>query len=164
MTRLGLDMVLRFPLQEGAAEIPLAETGAAKKTALTPTTEAASLITKFEVKFDEDGVPGIMGISGNDLAALGVGALGGLSPDMIANLQSGNIQNMELRMKPDGLHIYINGDPLPVIIWDSTLLANAFEAYSQISPDSAILPVSAILAIPGQSGRRDPAAFPGGSR
>ena len=141
VTRLGLDLVLRFPVQPGTAEIPLAETGAAKKIALAPTTDPASLIAKFEVKFDEKGVPGIMGISGNDLAALGGGALGGLSPDMIANLQSGNIQNMELRMKPDGLHIYVNGDPLPVIIWDTKLLANAFEAYGQISPDSPILPV-----------------------
>ncbi len=141
VTRLGLDLVLRFPAQPGAAEIPMAETGAAKKIALSPTTDPASLIAKFEVKFDENGVPGIMGISGNDLAALGVGALGGLSPDMIANLQSGNIQNMELRMKPDGLHIYVNGDPLPVIIWDTKLLANAFETFGQISPDSPILPV-----------------------
>ena len=141
VTRLGLDLVLRFPTQSGAAEIPLAETGAAKKIALSPTTDPASLIAKFEVKFDADGVPGIMGISGKDLAALGMGSLGGLSPEMVANLQSSNIQNMELRMKPDGLHIYVNGDPLPTVIWDTKLLANAVDTFGQISPDSPILPV-----------------------
>jgi hypothetical protein len=141
VTRLGLNLVLRFPPQPGAAEIPLAEPGAARKIALTPTAEPASLIAKFEVKFDEKGVPGIMGLSGTDLAALGLGAIGGLSPDMIANLQSGNLQNMELRMKPDGLHIYVNGEPLPVVIWDSKLLADAVEVYGQLSPNSPMLPV-----------------------
>ena len=141
VTRLGLDIVLRFPAPVGAAEIPLAEPGAAKKTTITPTTEAPSLIAKFEVKFDENGVPGIMGISGNDLAALGVGAIGGLSPDMIAKLQNGNIQNMELRMKPDGLHIYVNGEPLPLVIWDGALLENVVELYGQLSPDAPLLPV-----------------------
>ena len=141
VTRLGLNIVLRFPTPSGTAEIPLSEPGAAKKTTITPTTEAASLIAKFEVKFDENGVPGIMGISGNDLAALGAGAVGGLSPDMIAKLQAGNIQSMELRMKPDGLHIYVNNEPLPLFIWDSALLANVVDLYSQLSPDAALLPV-----------------------
>jgi hypothetical protein len=141
VTRLGLDIVLRFPTQDGAAEIPLSEPGAAKKTTITPTTEAASLIAKFEIKFDENGVPGIMGLSGNDLAALGAGAMGGLSPDMIAKLQAGNIQNMELRMKPDGLHIYVNGEPLPLVIWDGALLKNVVDLYGQLSPEAALLPI-----------------------
>ncbi len=141
VTRLGLNIVLRFPTPSGAAEVPLSEPGAAKKTTITPTTEAASLIAKFEVKFDENGVPGIMGISGNDLAALGAGAIGGLSPDMIAKLQAGNIQNMELSMKPDGLHIYVNGESLPVAMWDTALLKNVVDVYSQLSPEAALLPV-----------------------
>ena len=141
VTRLGLNIVLRFPTPSGAAEVPLSEPGAAKKTTITPTTEAASLITKFEIKFDESGVPSIMGVSGNDLAALGVGAMGGLSPDMLAKLQAGNIQNMELRMKTDGLHVYVNGEPLPLVIWDSALLKNVVDVYSQLSPDAALLPV-----------------------
>jgi hypothetical protein len=141
VTRLGLNIVLRFPTQSGAAEIPLSEPGTAKKTTIMPTTEAASLITKFEIKFDESGVPSIMGLSGNDLAALGAGAMGGLSPDMLAKLQAGNIQNMELRMKTDGLHMYVNGEPLPLVIWDSALLKNVVDVYSQLSPDAALLPV-----------------------
>jgi hypothetical protein len=141
VTRLGLNIALRFPTADGQAEIPLSDPGTAKKTTITPTTEAASLIAKFEVKFDENGVPGIMGVSGNDLAALGMGAIGGLSPDMIAKLQAGNIQNMELRMKPDGLHVYVNGEPLPLVIWDSALLKNVVDVYAQLSPDAALLPV-----------------------
>jgi hypothetical protein len=70
-----------------------------------------------------------------------MGAIGGLSPDMIAKLQAGNIQNMELRMKTDGLHIYVNGEPLPLVLWDSALLKNVVDVYSQLSPDAALLPV-----------------------
>jgi hypothetical protein len=141
VTRLGLNIVLRFPTEPGAAEIPLSEPGTAKKTTITPTTEAASLITKFEIKFDENGVPSIMGVSANDLAALGVGAIGGLSPDMIAKVQAGNIQSMELRMKPDGLHMYVNGELLPLVIWDSALLKNVVDVYSKLSPEAALLPI-----------------------
>ena len=61
VTRLGLNIVLRFPTEPGAAEIPLSGARTAKKTTIAPTTEAASLITKFEIKFDENGVPSIMG-------------------------------------------------------------------------------------------------------
>ena len=143
VTRLGLNIILRFPTScpPGAAVIPLSEPGTAKKTTITPTTEAPSLITKFEIKFDENGVPSIMGLSGNDLAALGMGAMGGLSPDMLVKLQAGNIQSMELRVKPDGLHMYVNGESLPLVIWDSALLKNVVEVYGQLSPDASLLPV-----------------------
>jgi hypothetical protein len=145
VTRLGLNIALRFPTQPEAAEIPLSEPGAIKKSTITPTTEPPSLITKFEVKFDGDGVPYIMGVSGNDLAALGVGAIGGLSPDMIAKLQAGNIQSMELRVKPDGVHVYVNGEPLPLVIWDSALLKNVVDLYGQLSPDAPLLPVIQLI-------------------
>jgi hypothetical protein len=145
ITRLGLDVVLRFPTQPGAAEVPLTAAGSAKNVTLTPTTDPASAIAKFEIKFDENGVPGIMGLSGNDLAAMGLGTIPGLSPDMISKLQAGNIQNMEVRTKPDGVHIYVNGEPLPTLMWDSALLGNVMDLYSQLSPDSPLLPLIKVI-------------------
>jgi hypothetical protein len=145
ITRLGLDVVLRFPTQPGAAEIPLTEAGSAKNVAVSPTTDPASAVVKFEVKFDENGVPGIMGLSGNDLAAMGLGAMPGLSPEMVSKLQAGNIQNMELSIKPDGVHIYVNGEPLPTLMWDSALLGNVMDLYSQLSPDSPLLPLIKVI-------------------
>jgi hypothetical protein len=145
VTRLGLNVVLRFPTQPGAAEIPLTAAGSAKNVALAPTTDPASAIAKFEVKFDENGKPGIMGLSSNDLAALGLGAIPGLSPDMVSKLQAGNIQNMEVQTKPDGVHIYVNGEPLPTLMWDSALLGNVMDLYSQLSPDSPLLPLIKVI-------------------
>lgn len=145
VTRLGLDIVLRFPTQPGAAEIPLTAAGSAKDVAISPTTDPASAIVKFEVKFDENGMPGIMGLSGNDLAALGLGALPTLAPDMVSKLQAGNIQHMEIRTKPDGVHIYVNGEPLPTLLWDGALLGNVMELYSQLTPDSPLLPLIEVI-------------------
>jgi hypothetical protein len=141
VTRLGLDIVLRFPLQEGATEIPMTELGAAKNLKVSPTTDPASAIIKTEVKFDENGQPGIMGLSAKDLQAMGVAGLPGLSPDTLQKLQGGNIQNLELRTKPDGAYIYANGQPLPKLIWDSQLLANLVEVYAKLSADAPLLPL-----------------------
>jgi len=141
ITRLGLDVVLRFPSQPGVAEIPLTEPGAAKNLQITPNTGPASLIVKFEVVFDANGLPGIMGLSAADLQALGVTGLPQLSADLIQKLQKGDIQSMEFRTKPDGAYFYANGDPLPTLIWDSKLLANLVDVYAKISPDAPLLPL-----------------------
>ena len=47
----------------------------------------------------------MMGLTADDLAALGMGSLGGLSPDMLANLQNSDIQHAEIRTKPDGAYV-----------------------------------------------------------
>ena len=141
VTRLGLDVVVRFPPQQGAAEIPMTEFGVAKNLKVSPTADPASAIIKLEIKFDENGLPGIMGLSAKDLQGMGMAGLPGLSPDMIQKLQKGNAQNLELRTKPDGAYIYANGEPLPKLIWDSQLLANLVEVYARLSPDSAWLPL-----------------------
>lgn len=145
ITRLGLDVVLRFPTPAGATEIPLSPAGSAKNVTLAPTTDPASAIIKFEVKFDETGAPGIMGLSGNDLKALGLSGLPTLAPDLVSKLQAGNIQHMEIQTKPDGVHIYVNVDSLPVIMWDGALLGNVMELYGQLSPDSPLLPLIKII-------------------
>ncbi len=146
VTRLGLDVALRFPRQSGAAEIPLTATGVAKNLTVSPTKDPASAIIKFEVKFDENGLPGIMGVSAKDLQAMGMGGVSGLSPDMIQKLQKGNLQFMELRTRPDGTYIYVNGEPLPKLIWDSQLLANLVEVYAKVSPEAPLLPLIESMA------------------
>jgi len=139
--RLGLDLVLRFPSQPGAAEIPLPPDGAVAALKTSPTTEPASVVVKFEVKFDENGAPSVMGISGTDLEALGIGGLPGLPPEQIKKLQENNIQHLELRNLPGGFYVFVNGEPLPSIVWDSSTLANLTEVYGQINADNPLLPV-----------------------
>ncbi|MGE5602361.1 MAG: hypothetical protein ACM30E_04895 [Nitrososphaerales archaeon] len=141
VTRLGLDVVLRFPRPEGEAEIPFVDTSTVRSFQPTATTDPASLVAKFEVRFDDQGRAGMMTLSPEDLAALGVGSPLSLSPETLANFQAGNIQHMEIRTKPDGAYIYVNNDPLPRLIWDTQLLKNAVDLYGELSPDAQLLPL-----------------------
>ena len=134
--RLGLDLVLRFPAQPGAAEIPLVDPTVAVQQAAAPSGEPASAVVQFEVKYDENGVPGILGISAADLAAMGIQAPLALAPAYLDLLKRNNIQNMELRGKNDGLFLYVNGEPLPNIVWDNQYLTNAADVYAQMNPQS----------------------------
>ena len=100
MTRLGLDFALRFPVQPGAEVIPLSVVGEARQAPLAPTTDPASVIAKFEVKYDEAGNPSVMGIdAGNVVNQV-------LSPELIQQLQAADIQALEFRSNPTGMTIY----------------------------------------------------------
>jgi sulfur carrier protein ThiS len=136
LTRLGIDLVLRFPMQPGATGIAMTEPGEAAKLTITPTTEAPSVIVTFEITYDENGNPGILGITAADLSAIGLPLPVGLAPDTIASLQAANIQSLELQSSPSGLYVYVNNEVLPNLTWDPTLLTNLTELVVQLSPDS----------------------------
>jgi hypothetical protein len=137
LTRLGIDLVLRFPLQAGATEIAMTQPGEAAKLTITPTTEPASVIVTFEIKYDQNGNPGILGITAADLAALGIPLPVGLAPSTIESLQAANIQNAEFKSSPSGLFVYVNGEVLPNLSWDTALLTNLAELVVQLSPNPA---------------------------
>lgn len=133
--RLGLAIVLKFPQQEGVAAIEY-NPGDVK---LTSVAEAAakttpSAVAKFEVRYDDLGVPSILGISARDLQAVGVDAQLALRADYIAGLKANNIQNAQISARPDGLHLWINGTALPTIVWNEETLNNAVEIYAQMNP------------------------------
>ncbi len=136
ITRLGLDFALRFPVQSGAEVIPLSVVGEARQAALAPTTDPASVIAKFEVKYDEEGNPSVMGLDAGSV----VNQV--LSPELIQKLQAANIQALEFRSSPTGMTIYVNNEPLPTLLWDSALLTNATALLSSFLPgDSNMQPL-----------------------
>jgi hypothetical protein len=136
LTRLGINLVLRFPMQAGATEIAMTKPGDAAKLTITPTTEDPSVIVTFEITYDENGNPGILGITAADLAAIGLPLPVGLAPDTIASLQAANIQSLEFQSQPAGLYMYVNNEVLPSLTWDPTLLTNLSDLIVQLSPDS----------------------------
>ncbi len=146
ITRLGLDVVVRFPVAPGTAAIPLAEQSTVYKLALTPYTDPPSLITKFEVRFNEQGQPSILGIKASDVMGPQAGDIRILQQDTLDRLRGGNIQHVELRTRPEGTFIYVNGEALPILLWDSALLANLVELLSKLAPDMALLPLIQNLA------------------
>ena len=141
VTRLGLNVVLRFPRGAGVAEIPFIDSATVRSFQPTVTTDAPSAVIKFEVRFNEQGQPGMMGLTADDLAALGMGQMGRMAPETLANLQGADIQHVEIRTKPDGAYIYVNNQPLPRLIWDTKLLANAVDLFTRLSPDAQLLPL-----------------------
>ncbi len=133
--RLGLDLVVRFPRKDGASEIPLGDPNQVIKAQAS--TALPSAIAHFEVKYSKDGVPGIMDVTAADLARLGVNAPQlTLSPEFVQRLQANNIQTLELRGKSDGFYAYVNGNLLPNVVWDDTLLKNVTDLYVQANPNS----------------------------
>jgi hypothetical protein len=68
------------------------------------------------------------------LQALGVNANVALAPTVLQQMQANNVQSLQLSSRTDGIHLYVNGKPLPAIAWDSASLNNALEVYQQMNP------------------------------
>lgn len=129
--RLGLSIAVKFPLLEGAAAIPMADDSVVMATP-APREGPASAIMQFEVKYDDQGVPSIMGISARDLAALGINAPLALHPLYIQQAEANNIQYLQFRSKGDGLYLYLNGVQLPGVVWDKNSLDNTLETAQKL--------------------------------
>lgn len=132
---LGLDIALKFPVSEGATPIPFATEEVALATPVAPA-GPPWLTANIEVKYDERGVPSFQGISAEELQAMFPGRqlLVAMDPRVIAQAQANNIQYITLRSKADGLYLYINGAPLPSIVWDKDSLSNAIDLWGQMNP------------------------------
>ncbi len=81
--RLGLSMVAKFPLREGAEAIPYGDINV-KLAALAPINDPATAVVQFEIKYDEQGVPSVLGISARDLQALVGNAPLAMAPELSA--------------------------------------------------------------------------------
>lgn len=131
--RLGLSIVLKFPMQDAASEIAYGPADI-KLAQLQPASAAPSAVAKFEVRYDEQGVPSILGISARDLQALGLNANLALASSVLAQLQANNVQHVQLSSRSNGMYMWVNGNPLPAIAWDNSTLQNALQVYEQMNP------------------------------
>lgn len=134
LRRFGLNVVMRFPTKTGQAEIPLADPEAVVK--VTAPVDGPSVIAHFEVKYDQAGVPGIMGISAADLQRVGVNLPLRLAPEVVTRMQQSNVQNLELRSRGDGFYVFVNGIPLPNVVWDEALAKNISDLAVAVNPAS----------------------------
>lgn len=83
-------------------------------------------LPRVYVQYDNNGVLGVAGITTNDLYRwFGVDLrMMNLQPWVVQALVRANVQHIEITESADGLAIYVNGEPLPYIAWDSESLAN----------------------------------------
>lgn len=156
VSKLGIPLVLRFPVEAGATEAPLRD----KDTLpLVDTDEQRSavpsplLIAHLDVALDEAGVPTIAGSSMTEYqqafetAGIPVDLSSArLDPALVASLAAADVQILQAETEPEGLYLYVNGSTLPSVTWDQERINNAIELYSQFEPDSPYLPILRFLA------------------
>lgn len=156
ISKLGIPLVLRLPVAEGAAEAPLRD----KSTLPLVDTEqqrssvaAPLLVAHLDVALDEAGVPTIAGSSLTELQdAFSVAGIpldlssARVDPALLASLEAADVQVLQVETEPEGLYVYLNGAMLPNVAWDQARLDNAIDLYSQFQPDSPYLPLLRFLA------------------
>jgi hypothetical protein len=144
--RTGLNIVLRFPAQPDATEVPLRDPSVAPE-AMQPVTEEAapSLVTRIDVNYNSDGVPTIAGISSRDLAEAGVFLPIELTPQTLEQLRSNDVKELRFVSGPNGVFITVNGEALPQVSWNSALLTNSADLYAQMNPDSPYIALAKLL-------------------
>ena len=66
-------------------------------------------LPSVKVKVQEDGTAKVYGLPVNQVL---------LPPEALAQLQAGNVQNVDLRAGYNGVHAYVNGEDMPYLAWD----------------------------------------------
>jgi hypothetical protein len=144
--RTGLNVVVRFPTQDGAASIPMRD-ATSPPAPIEAEAAAPSLITHIDVDYDATGEPMIAGVTSGELAeATGLYLPVNLDPAMVAALQAQGVQTLRLLSTGEGLYVYVNEAPLPHVAWDQGRLADTAGLYAQINPDSPYIRLINLLA------------------
>lgn len=151
ISRLGVPLVVKLPVPEGQAEIPVRAKGAVP---LVNTDQARasvtdpSLIAHVDVAVDDQGVPTLAGTSMSEMqgafesAGLPVDLSSvRIDPTTIAGLTAGGIHLVQLETQPEGLYLYVNGNRLPRVAYDQARLQSALDLYGKLQPDSPNVPL-----------------------
>lgn len=145
--RTGLDIVVNFPTQEGTTEIALRDPSAPIAAPEAAASEQpATFITRIDVKYDENGVPTVAGINTRDLAqAAGLYLPVELTPESLAQLKAAGVSEMRLVTGDNGVFMTVNGQPLPHVAWNDTILSNTAGLYEQMNPESPYIALAKLL-------------------
>jgi hypothetical protein len=127
IANLGVGVILRFPPGQGAELIPLEVTGEGSAAAEAEAAAAAYLEQvgdpariNIPVFYEADGGWTMAGMTDAEWTALtGQSILTSLRlpPETIANLSEAGITEMTLSTDSEGLHLSVNGNPLPHLSW-----------------------------------------------
>ncbi|MCA9870496.1 MAG: hypothetical protein KDI03_07975 [Anaerolineae bacterium] len=144
--RTGLDFAVKFPMQAGATEIPLRDPSVPVEAPEMAEEQPATFITRIDVKYDENGVPTMAGISSRDLAeAAGLYLPVELTPETLAQIKAAGVNEMRLVTGNNGVFVTVNGQPLPHIAWNDAILGNTADMYGQINPDSPYIALAKLF-------------------
>jgi hypothetical protein len=140
--QLGVGVVARFPVAEGAEEIPL--TGGDAEAAAADVAEAQQAFTEgvesapvldIPVFYEADGSWTVNGLTDTEYGAILPQVPWQslrLPPEVIQGLVDAGVSEITVATSEQGLSLAINGNPLPHISWESGELQNVIELAGQM--------------------------------
>lgn len=133
MQRVGLDVVVRFPVAEGVDEIPMRDIEVPIAQAIEANTKPSSLQIRLTIHYDEQGMPSVPGAEAllKNYFGVQMDQLR-LMPEAVQSLVAAGVQHITLRVHNNSLYIFVNGKALPNLAWDAEGLKNGVDLVSQL--------------------------------
>ena len=142
VTRLGIGMILRFPVTEDVAEIPVFDAQAYDARTATKQAQQAFLAAvdspptiAIPIYYDAQGswrVGDLTDAEWINLTGLPVFDSIRLRPEAVEQLMRQGISDLTLATDVDGIHVSINGKSLPYVGWADGELSNALALAEQM--------------------------------
>ncbi len=132
-TRLAV--VVQFPIRPGAELAPFRPRNAPAVVAarVEPLGEPEAIV-RLDVNYDEEGMPSILGLDARTLLQMGIDIRPlAMNKALVQRFMAHNIQHVHFVNRPEGIHIYVNNNPLPYPAWDEDHINNALDLYARLS-------------------------------
>jgi len=147
--QLGIGVIMRFPVQAGAEVIPFSVMGDGSAAEMAHAAQAEFLAAvgappkiNLPIVYQADGSYSVGDLSDTEWTALtGVpwNALR-LDPTAITGLTSAGITSMAFETDQEGIHVSINGNPLPSIGWGNGEVQHVLNLAGQMGIWEAYMP------------------------
>ncbi|MEA3334763.1 MAG: hypothetical protein U9R25_02565 [Chloroflexota bacterium] len=142
LTRTGLNVVLEFPAQAGAAVIPVRE-GAVLPDMPAVTDEPIAAAVVLDLDYAEDGTLSLAGIDARELASLlnlDPSAFS-LPPKSRAFFEENGIEELRFHSRPAGVFVTVNGMALPHLSWSDDTLGASTEIAGEAFADTPLVKI-----------------------
>ncbi|RIK42878.1 MAG: hypothetical protein DCC55_07370 [Chloroflexi bacterium] len=139
--QLGVGVIVRFPLAQGAELIPLEVTGEASAAAAAAEAQQAFLSSvgappriNIPVQYAADGSWTVAGMTDTEwIAVTGQSFWESLRlpEELVSDLTAAGVEEIVVSTDPEGIHVAINGQQLPYITWGEGRLSHALSLAAQ---------------------------------
>ncbi|MFQ5856167.1 MAG: hypothetical protein ACE5LU_11040 [Anaerolineae bacterium] len=137
--RLGTDVLIKFPVQAGVKPIPVRDRSQRVLAEPLPLEKPTAIIHGM-IKYSDDGVPSIAGITSREIGQLAVADLHSveLTASQLALVKSAGVHQARGYTRPDGLHVVVNEREVAHVAYNEKHLMNAIDLYAQLFADDQV--------------------------
>lgn len=135
LQKLGIHVILQFPVASGNESIATREMGATLPEAPAPEGEVPAFHLALE--YGEDGVPSTLGLTTRDvLTLIGLNlTFLELDSSLVQEFTTNNLQSVEAETQADGIYLYLNGQEIPHLAYSPEQIENLAALYGQMYPE-----------------------------